>query len=127
MTDEIMMTVAAAVAAKAAEALVSAGHNAVTRLVHLVRDRFTKDPNEAEVFQAAAAEPTDEERVRALGELLERDARADRAFADHLHSLWSEARPEVVADNGVVVNQITGNVGGHAVQARDIHGDVTFN
>lgn len=126
MPDEVMVAIAATVATRAADALVSAAQNAVTRLVRAVRDRLGHDSTDLETFDAAAAAPTDEDRVHALGEAISRVSQSDPAFATYLRALWEQAAQELTVDHGGVVNQINGTVSGQVIQARDIHGDVTF-
>lgn len=126
MPDEVMVAIAATVATRAADALVSAAQNAVTRLVRAVRDRLGHDRTDLETFDAAVAAPTNADRVHALGEAISRVSQSDPAFATYLRALWEQAAQELTVDHGGVVNQINGTVSGQVIQARDIHGDVTF-
>jgi hypothetical protein len=70
-------------------------------------------------------------RTRARLALALKDAADDDLeFARNLQSAVSEALKSShlpTESHGTVVNQITGNVSGRALQARDIHGNVTFN
>lgn len=134
MADEIMVAVAAALAGKAAEAAVQGARGGWGALVRLVRQRFSGDLAAAAALQAAGGRPSDQAAVRELARMLERAAAADAGFAARLRSLWPEASAELASQAGAgdVVNTVTGTVGGHLIQAGDLHvegglrlGDVT--
>jgi hypothetical protein len=76
-------------------------------------------------LEAAIAHPEDEARrvrlVAALAEAMQRDP----AFARELRGHWQAASVELTADRGGVVNQFSGQAD-TVVQARDIHGDLSF-
>ncbi|MET9225835.1 hypothetical protein [Lentzea sp. NPDC003310] len=82
---------------------------------------------ELEANQAGQIRP----RTRArLVMALEDAAEDDAHFAQELRAAVAEARKSErldVESRGSVTNQITGNVSGRVVQARDIHGGVTFH
>src|SRR6266705_4710883 len=48
-------------------------------------------------------------------------ATADAEFGAWVRDLWPRARVELAARDGGVVNASSGTVGGHLVQARDLH------
>jgi hypothetical protein len=125
MPDPFLVAIAAALAGKTAGAAASRGASAFRSLMSLVRRKFETDGGGAEVLDAARAEP-DDEKVAALGAALEAAARDDPGFAEQLRSLWGQVQNELRADRGGVVNEVSGTVGGHAVQARDITGGVSF-
>jgi hypothetical protein len=61
---------------------------------------------------------------------LEDAAEDDLHFAKELEAAVKEAQKSdrlEVENRGSVTNQITGNVSGRVIQARDIHGGVTFH
>src|ERR1700690_4272377 len=120
MPDEILMAVATALAAKAADAAAGAAHEAWTRLVRLVRDRLGGDAQGAAALEGGPAPPGGRVAVRELAGALERAA-ADQAFAAEVRALWLEAEPQLSAAGASAVNVVTGTVGGHLVQARDLH------
>jgi hypothetical protein len=125
MPDPFLVAIAAALAGKTAGAAASRGASAFRSLVSLVRRKFGTGSAAAASLDAAQAEP-DDEKVAALGEALETAARDDPEFAERLKSLWGQVQNELRADRGGVVNEVSGTVGGHAVQARDITGGVSF-
>jgi hypothetical protein len=132
VADEIMMSIASALAGKAAEAAVSAASGAWRRLSRLVGDRLARDGGGAAALEAARELPDDDAAVRELAAVLERVAGADGDFASELRALWQQARLELSASEGGVVNVVGGTVHGHLIQTRDLSvqgglhlGDVT--
>lgn len=123
MADAVMMAVAAALAGKAAEAVFEGGRSAWAALVRLVRDRFGQDNAAAAALEAARQQPADPQRVRELAAALERVAAVDRSFAAGMRALWPQASAELSAQEGGTVNVSGGSVGGHLIQARDLHID----
>jgi hypothetical protein len=121
MVDEIMVAVAAALAGKAAEAAAEGARTAWGALVRLVRRRFADDQAAAAALGAAQAAPADKPATLDLARALERIAAEDGGFGTELRALWQRASAELSADAGGVVNISTGTVGGHLVQARDLH------
>lgn len=111
MPEPILVSIAAAIAAKSA-----------TSLYDLVKRRFAGRGEAAAALEAAAGADEDSPEVADLAAHLA-DAEAEEpVFGIELRQTWQQ----VNADRGAVVNQITGNVSGRVVQARDIHGDITF-
>ena len=121
MADEIMLSVAAALAGKAAEAAFQGARSAWGSLVRLVRDRLAGDETAVAVLEQAQAHPADQAAVERLALALERAATADAEFGVWVRDLWPRARVELSARDGGVVNASSGTVGGHLVQARDLH------
>lgn len=64
--------------------------------------------------------------VHVLSEELARAESSDPQFAADLRAVWGYVSTRQRADNGGVVNGITGTVGGNVLQARDIGGGVSF-
>jgi hypothetical protein len=126
VVDPVLEAAATALATKAADTVVEGVRSAWSALVRLVCTRFAGDPTAQTALDAASAEPTDTEKIEALTDELARAERADPEFGQQLRRLWEQAAMEVRAESGGVVNQISGSVGGHAVQARDIAGGVSF-
>lgn len=106
MPDVILVEIAAALASKATESL-----------YNLVRDKF-KGQKSLEVLAAADGAAPDSPQVVALAEELATAAANDGQFAARLRAEWDQTAG--------VVNKISGTVTGNVVQARDIHGDITF-
>lgn len=111
MPEPILVSIAAAIAAKSA-----------TSLYDLVKRRFGgREEAELALTAAEGAAPESPE-VAALATHLATVTAEDPAFATELRNTWQL----VAARDGGVVNQISGNVSGKVVQARDIEGGVSF-
>jgi hypothetical protein len=123
MPDPVMSSVAAAVAGKAAEAAWESGKTACAALIRFVRERFSRDEHAVAVLEAADDNPGDEASVGGLAFELSRLAAADADFAARVQELWPQASVELSAGDSGVVNSSTGSVGGHLIQARDLHID----
>jgi hypothetical protein len=120
MTDPIMTSIAAALAGKAAEAVVDGGKAAWGELVRLVRTQFRADKTALRVLERAESWPVDHASVMALAQALERITTEDAEFRTRLLALWPTASAELSAEDGGVVNSNTGTVAGHLIQARDL-------
>jgi hypothetical protein len=113
MVDPVLLAIASTLATKAAGTLYD-----------LVKSAFGRHPKAAAALVAAADEEPESAAVLALAERLAQVETAEPEFREQLRSAW--ARSDQTADHGGVVNQITGNVTGNVVQARDISGGVSF-
>lgn len=120
MPDPVMSSVAAAVAGKVAEAAMQGGQAACAALFRLVRDRFGRGTPASAALEAARADPNDERAVREVATALERLARDDTEFDVRVRELWGQASAELSASQDGVINSVTGSVGGHLMQARDV-------
>ena len=128
MFDQTMIaTVTAATAAGTAEGLTAVGRAALARLTRLLRDTFGADTQAAATLGNAQADPSNRERLRDLHTVMA-DAMTDTpAIADDVHLLWHHLqRAQVSAAGGGVANSIPGTVHGPVVQARDVHGGISF-
>jgi len=119
--DPIMLSFASALAGKAAEAVAEGGKSAWGVLVQVVRARLGHDQAAAAALEAACAQPDDLAVVGVLALALERMAAVDAGFGARVHELWPLAQAEFSARDGGTVNSNTGTVGGHLIQARDLH------
>lgn len=126
MADPVMIAIAAALAGKATQGLLSGARSAWGALLRLIKDQAGDDPIIAAALTAAENQPEDQSRIDLLGEVLEQRAQRDPAFDDQLRSLWEQTQPELRAEHGGTINEIAGTVSGHVVQARDIEGGITF-
>lgn len=127
MIDPIMIAVATALAAKAAEGLSEAGRAAFGKLVRLVRSRLAAEPDGTRALESAERDPGGEQAVERLAAALAAAAERDPEFATEVARLWSVVRDGVAAaTHGGTVNQLSGTVGGAVVQARDVSGGITF-
>jgi hypothetical protein len=127
MADEIMTAVASALAGKAADAAVGSVQGAWGKLIRLIRGRLDRDGSAAVLTQAQAG-PPDQAKIAQLCQVLERAAAADPGFAEEVRVLWPQAQAELLAEARGSLNVNSGTVGGHLLQARDIHveGDLTL-
>ncbi|WP_052406727.1 hypothetical protein [Allokutzneria albata] len=114
---EPIMTMAAVLATRATTA-------AFGGLCRWVKEQFS--PEAQAVLEAAIEAPEDQARVEELGRELERAEQADPEFGRQLRERYERANVEIHADNGSVASQISGNVSGKVIQARDITGNITF-
>lgn len=126
MTDPILESVATALTTQAVTALGSAGKQALEKIRELVRSKSHDDPETGAALEAAEAAGAGTPEVTALAERLDHACRQDRTFAAELLSSGETVHNQISADNGGVVNHISGNVG-KAIQANNIEGGVTFN
>ncbi|TDP96440.1 hypothetical protein [Labedaea rhizosphaerae] len=115
MPEPVLVSIAAALATKA-----------VSSLYDMVKKRFEQRAEARAALEAATAAPQDEQAVHALAERLAVEETADPEFSRALRAEWAKVSVEQRADRGGVTNQVTGEVSGKVVQARDIHGDVSF-
>lgn len=113
MPDVILIEIAAALAAKTAESL-----------YEFVRDKFRARKKALDVLGAASGAAPDSPQVIALAEELATAEDYDQQFGEQLRAQWAAIQGQ--ASDGGVVNTISGTVHGGAVQARDIHGGITF-
>jgi hypothetical protein len=123
MTDPVMLSVASALAGKAAESALAGAQSACAALVRTVRERFGRDKEAAAALDAACSRPDDGAAVAELAAALERVAATDASFAAQLRGLWPRVSQELSAREGGVVSSVTGTVGGHLIQARDLKVD----
>ncbi|WP_020666340.1 hypothetical protein [Amycolatopsis nigrescens] len=114
MPEPVLISIAAALASRT-----------VVGLYQLVKSKFSDDPEATALLEAAEGAGEDSPQVRALSERLA-DAEAESPeFAEELRGEWERSAGQH-AESGGVTNQITGNVSGKVVQARDIQGGISF-
>ncbi|HET9894106.1 MAG TPA: hypothetical protein VFQ44_04175 [Streptosporangiaceae bacterium] len=121
MTDPFMVSVASALATKAADMAAEGVRSAMGALMRLVRSRFAGDKAAEAALDAAQAAPRHQAAVQELARVLELAAAADADFAAQVRALWPELQAGLSARDGGTVNSSTGTVGGHLIQARDLH------
>lgn len=115
MSDPVLVSIAAAIAGKAA-----------VSVYEFVKQRFAGRRAAAAVLETADGAAPDSAEVRALSEALAAAEKADPEFGVVLRSLWHAESVAQQADRGGVANQIAGSVSGKVVQARDIQGGVSL-
>jgi hypothetical protein len=109
--EPILVSIAAALAAKT-----------TTSLYELVKGKFAGREEAKAALEAADGASPDSPEVAALAAQLDTEETEDPEFGEELRRTWQQT----TASHGGVVNQITGNVSGKVVQARDITGDIKF-
>lgn len=126
MTDPILESVATALTTQAVTALGSAGKQALDKIRELVRSKADDDPETGAALEAASTTGAGTPEVAALAERLDYACQQDHAFADRLRKPGEIVHNQITANNGGVVNHISGNVE-KAIQTNHIEGGVTFN
>jgi hypothetical protein len=122
MADPIMLTVAAALAGKAAEVVAAGGRTAWSALVR----PKAADDHEAIRILAAGSGSTSDAGVGELALHLEVLATTDRTFGDELRRLLAAAGAKVSANRSAVVNQNSGTMHSAVVQAGEVQGVLWF-
>lgn len=115
MPEPILVAIAAALAGKGASSLYD-----------LVKRKFRGNTEAIEVLEAAQGADSDSAEVAALSEQLESAERTDAEFAGELRAQWGTLSVSQRVDEDGVANQISGEIRGQVVQARDIEGGVSF-
>jgi hypothetical protein len=111
MPEPVLIAIAAALAGRAAGTLYD-----------LVKKKFGGDRAASETLAAAEGAAQDSPHVLDLASALEQAERDDPEFSRELRGEWQGTAQH--ADKGGVTNQISGQVSGKVVQARDLHGGV---
>lgn len=101
-----------------------AGEQAWDSLSSTVRRAFGRRSTSAEAVKRLGERPGDPEAIKALADALVAESERDRQAAAQLRHWVAGAHRTL--DGGSVTNVVSGQVGGHVVQSRDIHGDITF-
>lgn len=115
MPEQILMEIAAALAAKTAESLYD-----------LVKNKFKGRRQALSALEAANGATDESPQVAELAEQLAIAETEDPQFGEELRAQWAAARRRNSASDSGVANNISGSVRGNVVQARDIKGDITF-
>lgn len=113
MPESILVAIAATLAGKVAASLYD-----------VVRRKFAGDRAATATLEAADGATPDSPEVRELAEALADAAGSDPSFDAELRSMWNTVFQDISHD--AVGNQVSGNVHGNVVQARDITGGVSF-
>jgi hypothetical protein len=108
--EPILVAISAALAGKA-----------VQTFYDFVRTRISGRKRAVAALEAAKGKTPDSPEVQVLAAELERID--DPQFHADLREHWNSLQH---ADTGGVANDISGTVHGKVVQARDIHGNITF-
>ncbi|MGH3757611.1 hypothetical protein [Actinophytocola sp.] len=114
MPEPILVAIAAALASRSAGSL-----------YELVKRKFSEKRESIAALAAADGKPADSPEVAALSAELAAAEQADPDFSTSLRALWQQTITTQQVERGGVANQISGDVQGNVVQARDI-GRVDF-
>jgi hypothetical protein len=126
VTDqELLTSIAVTLATKTAEGLAAGGRAAFDALVRLVRRRLER-PGSVLELPEAGADASNATPIEVVRQRLANTAADDPEFEAHLSELWRNLLPHLEARDGGVINTVVGNVEGNAVQARDVHGGISF-
>ncbi|MFI6075823.1 hypothetical protein ACIA5C_30145 [Actinoplanes sp. NPDC051343] len=126
MTDqELLTSIAVTLATKTAEGLAAGGRAAFDALVRLVRRRLER-PGSVLELPEAGADASNATSIDIVRQQLANAAAHDPEFEAQLSELWRNLLPHLEARDGGVINTVAGNVEGNAVQARDVHGGISF-
>lgn len=91
----------------------------------MVRRHFGRRSTSLEAVKRLGERPGAPEPIKALAKALVADSDRDPQAAVRLRHWVADARRAVAQDEGVT-STVSGQVRGNVVQARDIHGDITF-
>ena len=121
MPSELAVAIAAAITGRSGE-----GGTALAALARTVRDRLGRDHREADASEAELLhEAGDHGRQSVHAEQLSRALAEDPRFAGLVRDQWHAAQTELTMGEAAVHNSFSGTAD-KVVQARDIHGDLTF-
>jgi hypothetical protein len=126
MDQEILTAIATALATRAAEGLAGGGGAAFEALTRLVRRAFHGRASAQAALADAEADPADETRIGSLQQELANAAAEDAVFETDLQAVWRDLSPHLTAGYGGVANNVSGTIEGNVVQARDVHGGISF-
>ncbi|GAA0515987.1 hypothetical protein GCM10011581_47470 [Saccharopolyspora subtropica] len=126
MTDPFLDSLATALAGQVATALGAAGTRALEKVRELLRRRSQSDPETKAALEAAEQDSAGPEQITALAERLDQVCAEDAQFAEELRAEGAEVYKEISASENSVVNVNHGKVR-NLIQAREIHGGITFN
>lgn len=124
--QQLVTSVAVAVATKAMEGLAEGGKAAMGALTRLIRSRLGGEAHQLVALEAASGATVAESDVHALRESLREAMAGDPDFAAEVRRLWQTVSSQQLTTDNAVSNGITGTVSGNAVQARDVQGGISF-
>jgi len=126
--QELLTTIAVTLATKTAEGLAAGGRAAFEALTRLVRRRFAdRASTQAALAETeGAADAAKAARIEILRQALAQAVADDPAFEAELRDRWRALSPHLSTGDGGVINSVAGTVEGNVVQARDVHGGISF-
>jgi len=114
--EAVLVEIAAALAAKAAESLYD-----------FVKDRFKGRKKALAVLEAADGTAPESPQVLALADELQTASDYDPTFAEQLQARWAAVQSGgTVANAESVTNSVSGTVHGSVIQAGNIQGNITL-
>ncbi|MGC5053153.1 hypothetical protein ACLQ2S_17060 [Micromonospora sp. DT48] len=125
MDDPLMLAAATTLVAWVTTNLAEGARSAVTGLTDFLRHRFRREAASWETVEVALRQPTPDA-VHRLAALLHQEARRDATFGAEFRARFAEVQAIVEDNHGDVTNTVSGDVSGPVVQARDVHGGITF-
>jgi hypothetical protein len=93
-------------------------------LYQLIKAKSADNPDASAVLDAAEGAAEDSAEVRELAATLEKKQATDLTFGTYLRQEWERATVEQHAECDGVTNQVSGQVSGNLVRARDIQGGI---
>ncbi|MFC7276041.1 hypothetical protein ACFQS1_18770 [Paractinoplanes rhizophilus] len=126
---ELLTTIAVTLATKTAEGIAETGRAAFEALAGLVRRRFANRASaQAALTDAdAGVESTKDTRIEILREALAQAVAEDPSLEAELRDRWRELSPHLMTTGEAgTINSVAGTVSGNMVQARDVHGGISF-
>lgn len=123
--DPLMLAAATTLVAWATTELAHGARSAVSGLTEFLRHRFHHEQAAEQTLELALRHPT-ADTVQRLAALLEQETLRDPAFDAELRERFAKVQAIVAANQGDVTNTVSGDVSGSVVQARDVHGGISF-
>ncbi|MEU6204130.1 hypothetical protein ABZ814_11135 [Micromonospora musae] len=125
MDDPLMLAAATTLVAWATTELAQGTRSAVSGLTEFLRHRFRHEQAAEQTVEVALRHPT-ADTVRRLAALLEQETLRDPLFDADFRARFAKVQAIVATDQGDVTNTVSGDVSGSVVQARDVHGGISF-
>ena len=97
--------------------------NAVKSWVQLIRNRYQSRPADLALVEGAMTTQVKPVQAAQAVELLRQEAERDPEFARQLIALWRAVHPSNSSASSVT-NQVSGDVEGTVIQARDVFGGI---
>lgn len=102
-----------------------AGEQLWESLSSTVRRLFGRRSTSVEAVKRLGERPGDADSIHALAQALVDDSSRDPQAAAQLRH-WLVAAEQTMGGGSTVTNTVSGDVRGNVLQARDIHGNITF-
>ncbi|WP_349876348.1 hypothetical protein ABIH81_19585 [Micromonospora sp. HUAS YX12] len=123
--DDPLVLAATTLVAWATTELAQGARSAVSGLTEFLRHRFRHEQAAQQTVEVALRHPTTDT-VQRLAELLEQETLRDPLFDAEFRARFAKVQAIVAANQGDVTNTVSGDVSGSVVQARDVHGGISF-